>query len=51
MNVYSQKFHANRNIAKNIKFKIDESKTVQEFKAKNTFTLNFPLQALIYRTV
>ena len=23
----------------------------QEFKAKNTFTLNFPLQALIYRAV
>ena len=28
MNVYSQKFHANRNIANNIKFKIDESSGV-----------------------
>ena len=28
MNVYSQKFHTNRNIANNIKFKIDESSEV-----------------------
>ena len=28
MNVYSKKFHTNRNIANNIKFKIDESSEV-----------------------
>ena len=28
MNVYSQKFHTNRNITNNIKFKIDESSGV-----------------------
>ena len=43
MNV-SWKFHTNRNTTNSIKFKMK----VQELKAYNTFTLNFPLQALIY---
>ena len=38
-NVYSQKFHTNRNIANNIKFKIDESSGVLSEKH---FHFKFP---------
>ena len=44
-NVYSQKFHTNRNIANNIKFKIAESSGVlrcyERLKRKNTTYLHF----------